>query len=278
MKTLTFLFLFVSVACELQSISEGDNPLSLAFENVTSHLFRLETRMFIKNYGIDSETLTWLLLKRLNEKGMPFRLQNLEIDVKRFLHDSSAFLTFDSFEKLCEFNKKLFLTNDYYKPLQLFVYCQDASIEDITSLALSVERFTSASYFKIELSDIIQYEYFLVDDSQFINLMTFFWYSPAECGELQLMKVNKFNKLTKKWENDKFSSEKLKSFHNCEIEIVDRLFDYDNQRTETFLHPILLALSQTLNYRVKMIIPDGGNFADVNLQEGCYENTLDRMR
>src|SRR5690349_20244936 len=229
MKTFALIFFVASAVCRIPiEESENENSLSLAFENVTKHLFQLETQMFINNYGVDSQTMTWLLFENLNKKGMPFDLQNLAIANKKnkILLDSSAFLTFNSFKKLHEFNKRLILTNDYYKPMQLFIYCQRATIKDVNSLATIVKKLPK-EFKKLrkedevqnDLSDIIQYEYFLIDDVKFVRLMTFLWYSPGKCGKLHLEQVNTFNKLTKKWENDKFVFEKLKNFHNCEVRV-----------------------------------------------------------
>src|SRR3954469_19846212 len=90
-----------------------DGKLSIAFDNVTRHLFELETRMFIDNYGVDSNTLTSLILKGLNKRAMPFRLSNKVLD-NEVLMDSSALLTFNSFGKVRTYNDKLALTNKYY--------------------------------------------------------------------------------------------------------------------------------------------------------------------
>src|SRR5690349_19944199 len=127
MKTFALLFRFASAVCHIPiENNETGNTLSLAFENVTKHLFQLETRMFIKNYGVDSNTMTWLLLENLNKTGMPFKLQNLNVDQNAFLPSfisekipivSSAVVTFDSFETLRIFNTRLILTNEYYKPI-----------------------------------------------------------------------------------------------------------------------------------------------------------------
>lgn len=283
MKTFDLLFWVASAVCHIPSISETDNSLSVAFENVTRHLFQLETRMFINNHGIDSETMTWLMLENLNKNGMPFKLQNLKIDNKTILLNSSAFLTFDSFEKLRDFNKKLILTNEFFKPLQLFIYCQGAAINDINSLASIVKILPKEDETEVQadLSDIIQYEYFLVDDATFVRLMTFLWYSSGKCGKLHLQKVNRFNKLTKKWENDKFVFEKLKNFHNCEI-IVNLIDTTPNEPGFTpiaKITPVIISTLNThLNYRDQIykterfttnpLLP---KLVDLRIKEGCYD-------
>src|SRR3954464_13767558 len=105
---LLIALLMIKYSCGIASVK-----LSIAFENVTRHLFELETRMFIDNYGVDSNTLTSLILKGLNERAMPFQLSNKELG-NEVLMDSSALLTFNSFDKVRTFNDKLALTNKYY--------------------------------------------------------------------------------------------------------------------------------------------------------------------
>lgn len=280
MKSLILIFLCAFAVCQKLNISKSDNSLSLAFENVTRHLFRLETQMFIKNYGVDQEKLTWLLLKDLNEKGMPFRLQNLEINNKTIEHNSSALLTFNSFQDFRDFNQKVNLTNDYYRPLQLFIYCEDASINDLHHLPQDViENPLNAReplyfnrgvdtpweviYFRADLMDIIQYEYFLIDEDKFVRLLTFLWYLPGYCGELNLVEINKFNKQTKKWEYNRFFYKKLRNFYNCEI----KFYQFTSYESD-FPVKIAKILSEHLNYQLEIVLY---GTMDVIARRGCYE-------
>src|SRR5690349_4998294 len=140
MRTFILLLLILKILCEGILLSE--NPLeqtwSKAFVNITLHLFQLETRMFINNYDVDSDTMTRMLLKNLNENAMPFQLKNLQLDQNKVLLDSSALITFNNFALVKDFNQKLILNNEYFKPLQLFVFCQNLSITEIESLKVDV--------------------------------------------------------------------------------------------------------------------------------------------
>src|SRR5690349_4332841 len=235
------LFLRVLSKGILSDEDLSEQIFSTAFENVTRHLFQLETRMFINNFGIDSDTITSMILKNLNENAMPFQLKNLQLDTKKILLDSSTLLTFNKFAFVREFNQKLSLTNEYFKPLQLFVYCQNITIRDIESLVLDVterakknkiiekvENWNKTSgrvvhteeRFKSSLLDIIQYEYFLVEETNDIKLLTFVWFSPGKCSELSLIELNKFNKFTRKWEDDKFSMMKATNLHGCLLRVA----------------------------------------------------------
>lgn len=279
MKSFPFIFLFVASVCQISC--ERRNPLSIAFVNVTNHLFRLETRMFVNNYGVDQNTMTWLLLKSMNQREMPFMLQNLEISNKKIYLDSSALVTFSSFEKLRNFNTKLILNNEFYKPLQIFIYCEEANINDINSLALGASKTFRDRYnpvvrngqhtyfnFRTDLEHIIQYEYFLVNEAKAIRLMTFLWYSPEMCKKLYLKEVNRFNKQTKKWQSDKFLFEKLKDFHNCEIKILS-----DISEKSEFHEVISNELSDHLNYQPKTAkgLKKEDLLVDAIVRKGCYD-------
>lgn len=111
--------------------------------------------------------LSKLLLKTLNKKSMPFRLENFNLDPETLALDHSAFVTFDSFDKLRDFNNKLDLTNDYFKPLQLFVFCQGAKASQLEALASDVNGRSKISLKEVgpnnvliptstRLSDLIQ--------------------------------------------------------------------------------------------------------------------------
>src|SRR5690349_9792868 len=147
------LFLRVLSKGILSDEDLSEQIFSTAFENVTRHLFQLETRMFINNYGVDTDTITSLFLNDLNKNTMPFQLKNLQLEKEKILLDTSALLTFNNFAFVKEFNQKLKLTNEFFKPLQLFIYCQLATISDIESLKLDVSerakrnKITEVAYF-----------------------------------------------------------------------------------------------------------------------------------
>lgn len=251
---------------------------SNAFENVSKHLFELETKMFIKNYGVESDEMTRLLLRNLNEKAMPFQLQNLKlVGNERVTHNSSAFLTFDEFSKLRKFNEKLILTNEFYKPIQLFVFCQSANASDIESLAIDANNRVEISevngkdgtvYVSSKAKDIIQYQYFIIDEPEFLKLKTFVFHSPERCSDWQLIEVNKFNKANATWENDKFSIEKLANFHGCNMSFF---MEFTLMGTLTFFY-VPIVLVPNLNYQLDII--EAGN-ADVQIAQGCF-NQLDQ--
>lgn len=67
---------------------------------------------------------------------------------------------------------------------------------------------------------MLHYEYFIVDEDEFINLWTFVWFTPEKCNQIQLVLVNQFLKRTQKWEHDKFVIEKFSNFHGCTLKFA----------------------------------------------------------
>lgn len=68
--------------------------------------------------------------------------------------------------------------------------------------------------------DIIQYEYFVIEDQNFILLMTFFWYEPQNCDIAVLKEVNRFEKSTQSWQHGNFIIEKFNNLNGCKINFL----------------------------------------------------------
>lgn len=290
MKAYAIISLLLRVLCERVNGDTNHPIMSSALENITNHLFTLEAKMFINNFGLDLTALTQLILKNLNEQVMPYQLQNqrLTSEDSELMLNSSAFLTFSSFENVRVFNDKLVLGNEYYKPLQLFVFCQGASVSDVESLAADVilraknnPRFIRYARmeepgrwvkdwagFNTQLADNIQYEYFLVNEANVIKLMTFVFYSSVKCGQLQLIEVNRFSKITAKWENSRFSIEKLANLFECEL-----VFHEDPAYAGSHFHSYLPYMLQTsLNYTLTEYLDRRNNndLVDIYSSKGCF--------
>lgn len=279
-------FLFVlNLLLKVVSGNANEGLLSIAFVNITRALFQLETRMLVQNYGVKAETLSSMVLKSLNENAMPYQLNNLKMNNRAIFLNSSALLTFDSAVNLKKFNHQLVLNNEFYKPLQLFVFCPGARLSDILPLAFHSHRKAESevqgnfnkesgmAQIETQLMNIIQYEYFLIEEKEFFRLATFVWLSPAKCGEWQLIGFNKFDKKTAKWKNDIFSVDKLESFYGCEIVV-----DNDVQITGPFYAQLVPAvLERSLNYKLiewekRKNVSDR---VDLYIERACF-NAFDR--
>lgn len=92
--------------------------------------------------------------------------------------------------------------NKFPKQFQFFVILKNVTRSEISSL---------------EDSEILHFQYFLLDDKFSIKLLTFVWYTPEKCATPQLKEVNKFNGRARKWKLGKFSLIKNKNFYGCEL-------------------------------------------------------------
>lgn len=61
---------------------------------------------------------------------------------------------------------------------------------------------------------------FLINETRnFIDLASSFMFTPQNCYKHQLVSINRFNRLTSKWESDKFFPRKYKNLHNCTLTV-----------------------------------------------------------
>lgn len=71
------------------------------------------------------------------------------------------------------------------------------------------------------LSDLMIYNVnILMDDIDFLNLVTFFPFTNNNCNSIEPSTINRFSKNSKKWKNDKFFSMKFLNMHNCPIKLI----------------------------------------------------------
>lgn len=105
--------------------------LSKAFANLTEMLVTSSNQLATISVSDNAKSATTALLKQLFAEGVPQYVRYLTASEEGFELDSSAFIVAESIEKLTDFNQKVNLTNKYSKPFQFFVYCHDATIENI---------------------------------------------------------------------------------------------------------------------------------------------------
>lgn len=255
--------------------------LSTAFENVTSEMFKLHKRNSIINFGLGNELAEVLVLEHLKGKYQPFELKRFTIkDEETVEVIDSAILMFDSVLLLYDFNNKSQLTNMFPKAFTFFVYCQNTTLNEVLALKyksifMRDQRVLQQNKIETtanEMTDILQYEYFIIEEEFYIRIMTFIWYSPEMCSEPQLIEVNRFDKSIRKWLKKTFIIEKFQNFHGCELVFGIRAQGVSGDYTilgdeifKTFGYNLKIAeeLSRSLNY-VAMYNPEysDGSFFD----------------
>jgi hypothetical protein len=245
--------------------------LAIAFQRVVKAFSAVNgDKISIVTFGGDSRSIV-SSLKTLelpyqlsaNLKGKPEHLKNKVQD--------SAVLTFESVAKLKTFNSNFKFTNIYPKSFLFLVHCRATNLAELS---------------RMPDTEILQYEYFIVDIGKSIKLFTFSWYTEIKCNVPQLIEVNSFDKKALKWKNSNFVLEKLTNFYGCSFTVrmrsEGRAFEGKNENSFTgYNYKILKDLSSQLNYKLEIIITEyyhtseastysrEGKSFDMHVNHGC---------
>lgn len=138
--------------------------------------------------------------------------------------NSSALLTFESIDSFHNFNKKFILSNRFPKDFYFIIYSRIASSQEIQSALTDFneiqDRNPGKDYhfgYNHGLTDILQNQYFIVNEGNSIKLLTFIYYSSEQCGKPKLVEVNRFNKTSRTWNGLNFEIRKFENFHGCTL-------------------------------------------------------------
>lgn len=228
--------LFIASALLLRFASGEKSPviskldisaLTCSFENLTQTLFEFKRRPQVINFGLDTKILDEIILKKLRQKNVPVQLENRSAkDAAELLYrnaNESAFMTFDSTRTFYNFFIRTSFINNYFTPLLFYIYAFNASYNDFEVFkhgAMSYRNSRRGNLkLEIELMEMKNYIYFVVDEGNSIRLLTFIWHMPNRCNELQLIEVNRFDKVLRKWKNSVFEMQKYENFHGCQLVI-----------------------------------------------------------
>lgn len=222
---LGFFFGFI-ILLDLFSV-KGDKfiyPLSRPFQDIIESFKKENTEITIVNY--DSEFIDSVMPDIAQD--LPFLIQNLNKSSAQFNLMDSAVLTFSSVDSLIEFNRKVTFSNSFAKPMKFYVHCQRASFDEISLLneTKNLETFN----FEDDFSEIISFQYYLLEEGDYFRLLTFIWYAPGQCNVRQLIEVNKFSKDQNRWLSLSFEIKKFRNFYGCRL-----VFGHTKQRMTFYI-------------------------------------------
>lgn len=174
---------------------------TLAFQKVSEFLLATNYQISVINYDCDVDFVENVVLKQVKSRNVPYKVEHFKQNLKKAEIKTSAVLMFSSVKSLTKFNKNVFLSNFSPNP-QFFVFCRNASFNEISSL---------------KEDEILQFEYFLVDEENSIKLLTFEWFTSTKCNVTQLVQINEFNKTRNLWKNANFKVRKFHTFYGCKV-------------------------------------------------------------
>lgn len=110
------------------------------------------------------------------------------------------------------FVKEYSIVNRYQdEPMMYIFYIFDASFDSLQNSQVNF-------YKKLALGreSMFHYSYFLIDEGDVISLLTFEWFK-GECNQLELVRLNTFEKFSLKWTSKLEAHEKFLDFNGCEL-------------------------------------------------------------
>jgi hypothetical protein len=157
--------------------------------------------------------------------------------------NQSAILFFDTVKLFREFYNEAFLANEYPKDLYFLVY--------IGSLIREKSYFPKPIY-ALNPHKLFRFIYVLLDykGEDYIELETLVTFQQPDCREFQNQTVNRFSRVSKKWESRQFEIKKFRNLNGCEL-VVLRHEPYEQYTEDT--HKFM---EQVLNFSSKWVIYD----------------------
>lgn len=160
MKPFFVYFLAQISVTSLSTSNQKSNKISFdVLSNLTNTFVDPKKEVMFVNYDSEMSSVFGQVFEKIN---LPHKIRNFRKDNLPIKIDDSGILLFNSITSVKDFNSKVKLTNVYPKKFQFFVHYKNATIDEIASL---------------QDTTILQYQYFLVEEEEIINLMTFVWYT-----------------------------------------------------------------------------------------------------
>jgi hypothetical protein len=209
-----------------------ESSVSIGFEGIIKSVLKENATLTIGNLAKDKGIFDMVLLEPLRELNVKCNILNKEPKAVKGVGDwlqayifdveETTILIFDSIRKLTAFNNKTHPADSYIKGLNIYIYCHKATFNDILTLGeinrrRKKLRLRGGLNIVDDMNEIIHNEYFLVDETKSIKLLTYIWNTEDECDEPKLIEINQFDKNTNRWKNSNFFIEKFKDFLGCEL-------------------------------------------------------------
>jgi hypothetical protein len=271
MKFLKFLFILLlnQKFCESKNHSRS---LACAFKDIAKSISNQSWEISVVNFGADVAIVDSLIPKSSHDTNLAFKVTKVKkiIGNEEILKLNSSEITiFDSVKTLSKYNNKVEFTNAGPKEFQFFVHIPKATIHEISAVLneihINKKPVILIGIFNMEdRTEIVNFQYFIVDEGRFIKIYTFEWFTDGKvCQKRQrITEVNRYNKKTRKWQNNKFKIEKFLDLSGCELTVFTNEYpgeltipNVKNPKTwNGFLLEIFKDLEKIFKFKMKFII------------------------
>lgn len=238
MKTLTFCLL-VSGLPFSRANSWNDNSskkhLTPIFENIISELSGSVFDLTFINNDSERKNINFNV-KVLSDKNICANIAGKAAIAVVKLSDSGILLFKDINELKSFYDHFLstIQTRRFMGRLLYYVYTYNISYEDLFRFKLLHRRF-------------FEFFYFIVEDESSFKLLTTVWYSPEACNMFQLVVVNTYSKIEKRWRTNNFKIKKFDNFHGCQVKICSLNANITTMSSQLQLN-VVFDLARKLNY------------------------------
>lgn len=225
MKSVVFLaiFNFSILNCE-----KFNAVIESAFDGILTTGLANHREFTIINYDSDGN-LNDFVLQAKTVGIHSYKVKNLlgRNHSENFEVETSAIIGCNSVQSLINFNKLVKLTNIFFQPFKFYIHFESASMNELSALMRldTMKKNRPLNEYDKYMTDILQFQYFIVEENDAIKLMTFVWFTDEKCNEAQLTEVNSFDKVSRTWKNDFFAVEKFKDFKGCSV-TLGAFWDY----------------------------------------------------
>lgn len=227
------LLICASLVAELQGFRSEGKLISAAIRKVVESYFdKISSTMnFALNTNnsevIDSFERVIRSYKKSISCHVLIALQN------QVLKDSTVYM-YDSFADFWELEQDRF--EDYVMHqntprVRSLIYCRKSSSLEIETFYQNAQKTLKdlCRYCERGLSSGLHLLSFLVEESSEITLNVLTFFTPRNCGLIQLQEINKFSKLTLKWTTNQFFIPKVNNHHGCQLNFDMEITDPGSQ-------------------------------------------------
>ncbi|KAG5685025.1 hypothetical protein PVAND_014228 [Polypedilum vanderplanki] len=208
------------------SIEKSINPDAKAIVDVIKKFYidnDIEFDLIV--YGKSSHHINDLI-NVIGENEIPTTLiQVLDINNWHHLINNSAVIFVESFENFLTLQNKSvnegFLLNGGPQKLKFLIYIEE--INDFKELKKVISEFAMPTFFYP--ADLRYFEYFLIEDKNFVNLSANVIYTEGKCENFQPKLLNSFDKHLLKWVKELEDFDPYDNFHGCMVNFIVSLDD-----------------------------------------------------
>jgi hypothetical protein len=206
---ITFILL-TSINCKSLKILQDDT------ENVASAIFKTIDKFYIQGhrqfrvriYGEITPHLSDVidaLGRRINDRTPLMIEHHLTVNKKSCIFNMSTVILTSTVETMNAINKLSKLKNRVERSLRFIVYCEEIGDFEMPQFNLLMFR----------KGHMVLHEYFLVNERKSILLLNNRYFTGDTCYKSQMLVVDNFDIMTRKWQNDLREAENGKQFFGC---------------------------------------------------------------